>query len=336
MKVRVMNKNDIMKVIEMPPTIKAVENVYSVKSSGEAVVWPTVFHIFEEGKRDLDIRSGYLPSEHVFGHKTIGFFGGNAEKGMPTLMATIAVFDEFTGAPIGMLDGSYITCLRTGAAGAIGAKYLARKDSETLFILGAGNIAAYQIAATITCFPSIKKVYIADLLFPENAVKFAAGISSRLKEELGVDASNVKFEATNEPEKTVPLSDIIITVTPSRTPVIKKEWVRPGTHLSTIGSDMSGKEEIEPEIFAGAKVFVDDIEHCIEAGEVEIPVKKGIVKREDINEIGNLILGNCKGRTSDDEITIFDPAGLSLLDIASAKVALDLAEKKNLGTVVDL
>lgn len=336
MTTRVMNRNDIMQVIEMAPTVQAVENVYTMKSRGEAVAWPTVFHIFEEGQRDMDIRSGYLPGEHIFGHKTIGFFAGNAEKGMPTLMATINVFDEFTGAPVGILEGAYITGVRTGAAGAIGAKYLARKDSETLFILGAGNQAAYQIAATIVCFPDLKKVYVADLLCPENAEKFVAGIRARLLDELGVDASGVSFEATNEPEITVPLSDIVITVTPAREPVIRKEWVRPGMHFSTVGSDMEGKEELDPEIFAGAKVFVDDMEHCVEAGEVEIPVKKGIVSEADINEIGDLILGNCEGRTSDEDITIYDPAGMALLDIAAAKVALDLAEEKNLGTTVEL
>lgn len=336
MTTRILNKNDIMQVIEMAPAITAVENVYKMKSAGEAVAWPTVFHIFEEGARDMDIRSGYLPGDHIFGHKTIGFFGANADKGLPTLMATINVFDEFTGAPVGILEGAYITGIRTGAAGAIGAKYLARKDSRTLFVLGAGNQAAYQIAAMITAFPGLQKVYVADLLFPENAERFVSGIAARLQEELGIDASQVSFEATNEPEVTVPESDIVITVTPSREPVIRKEWVRPGMHFSTVGSDMEGKEELDPEIFRGAKVFVDDMEHCLEAGEVEIPVKRGVIGESEITEIGTLIAGGCKGRTSDDDITIFDPAGMALLDIAAAKVALDLAEEKHLGTEVEL
>lgn len=336
MTTRIMNRNEIMQVIEMQPTIEAVENVYKMKSSGEAVAWPTVFHIFEEGSRDMDIRSGYLPGEHIFGHKTIGFFGANKEKGLPTLMATINVFDEFTGSLKGVLEGAYITGVRTGAAGAIGAKYLAKKDSETLFILGAGNQAAYQIAATIVCFPKLKKVYIEDLLFPENAERFAAGIRQRLADELNIDASGIVFKATNDPATTVPESDIVITVTPSIEPVIKKEWVRPGMHFSTVGSDMEGKEELDPEIFCNAKVFVDDMEHCIEAGEVEIPVKKGMVKEEDIHEIGDLLLGNCIGRTSEEDVTIYDPAGMALLDIAAAKVALDLAGKKELGVSVEV
>ena len=332
----VLNRNEIMQVIEMQPAMEAVENVYKMKSSGEAVAWPTVFHIFEEGSRDMDIRSGYLPGEHIFGHKTIGFFGGNAEKGLPTLMATINIFDEFTGQLVGVLEGAYITGIRTGAAGAIGAKYLARKDSETLFILGAGNQAAYQIGASLCAFPGLKKVYIADMMNPENGERFAAGIAQRLADELGIDASGVTFEATTDLASAVPDSDIVITVTPSREPVIRKEWVRPGMHFSTVGSDMEGKEELDPEIFRNAKVFVDDMEHCIEAGEVEIPVKKGIVQESDIHEIGELLLGGCAGRTSDEDITIYDPAGMALLDIAAARVALDLAAEKGLGTVIEL
>ena len=182
----------------------------------------------------------------------------------------------------------------------------------------------------------MKKVYVADLLFPENAVKFVEALPARLKDELGIDASGIDFVATNEPEVTVPQSDIVITVTPSRQPVIKKEWVRPGMHFSTVGSDMEGKEELDPEIFRGAKVFVDDMEHCLEAGEVEIPVKKGVIAAEDITEIGYLIAGECQGRTSDEDITIYDPAGMALLDLAAAKVALDLADEKNLGTEVEM
>ncbi len=336
MSATVLNKSEIMQVIEMAPTIQAVEEVYKMKSSGEAVAWPTVFHIFEEGERDMDIRSGYLPGAHIFGHKTIGFFGGNGDKGLPTLMATICLFDEYTGSLTGILEGAYITGVRTGAAGAIGAKYLARKDSETLFILGAGNQAAYQIGACITAFPGLKKVYIADLIAPDNAERFAAGIAERLKDELGIDAAGIAFEATNDPATTVPESDIVITVTPAREPVIKKEWTRPGQHFSTVGSDMEGKEELDPEIFAGAKVFVDDMEHCLEAGETEIPVKKGIIAEENVNEIGNLLLGKVEGRTSDEDITIYDPAGMALLDIAAANVALELAAAKGLGATIDL
>ena len=145
------------------------------------------------------------------------------------------------------------------------------------------------------------------------------------------------FEAVEDITKATAESDIIITVTPSREPIIKKEWVKPGTHFSCIGSDMSGKEEIDPEIFAGAKVFVDDIKQCVEVGEIEIPIKKGILKEEDITGIiGDVITGKASGRDSDDQITVFDATGTALLDLLTGMLALKEADKAGLGQAIEL
>lgn len=335
--VKILSKEDIMQVIEMKPVIRCVEEVYKLKSEGDTVVWPTTFYEFDPGHADMDIKSGYLKGAGIFGHKTVSWFGANREKGLPELVGVIVVFDANTGLPIGILDGGYITGLRTGAAGAIGAKYLARPDSETLFVLGAGNQAAFQIAAMLTLFPGLKKIFVADMLNPENAERFVRALPKRLAEEFGVDASGVALEASVRPEETVPQADIIITVTPSKAPVIKREWVQPGTHLSCIGADAEGKEEIDPEIYRDAVIFVDDMVHCIEAGETEIPLKKGVITRENIvGEIGDLILQKVPGRTAPEQITIYDATGMALLDIAAGKAALDLAEQKGLGTTAAL
>lgn len=335
--IRILDKDTIKKVINMKTILNCVEDVYKAKSSGNSEVWPTTFYEFDPGHADMDIKSGYLKGAKIFGHKTVSWFGANREKGLPELVGVIVVFDATTGMPIGILDGGYITGLRTGAAGAIGAKYLARPDSETLFVLGAGNQAAFQIAATISLFPQLKRVIVADVLDPANAEKFVAAIQSRLKEEFKINADNVSFEIGSELAQAVPQADIIITVTPSKSPVIRKEWVRPGTHLSCIGADAEGKEEIDPEIYRNAVIFVDDMVHCIEAGETEIPLKKGVITRENIvGEIGDLILQKVPGRTSDDQITIYDATGMALLDIAAGKAALDLANEQNIGATVAL
>ncbi len=184
----------------------------------------------------------------------------------------------------------------------------------------------------LTLFPGLKKILVADMLDPQNAERFIEALPARLTDEFGIDASGVTLEANSKLEEAVPQADVIITVTPSKAPVIRKEWVRPGTHFSCIGADAEGKEEIDPEIYRGAVVFVDDMMHCVEAGETEIPLKKGIIAREDIvGEIGDLILKKVPGRTNSDEITIFDATGMALLDIATGKAALDLAREKNLG-----
>lgn len=337
MKMRVLSTEDVKKVVEMKPVIKAVEQVYMQKGRNEAVVWPTVFYEFEPGVSDMDIKSGYLKDAGLFGHKTVSLFTQNQEKGLPELLGCIMVFDAATGAPLGLLDGSYITGVRTGATGAIGAKYLARKDSKTLFILGAGHQATFQVAAMLTEFPQLETIYVADPIDHENAVSFVNSLPQRLKDGFGIDASGISVRAAGNLAKIVPESDIIITVTLSKEPRIKKEWVSPGTHFSCIGADMAGKEEIDPALFAGAVVFVDDKFHCIEAGELEIPLKKGMIEEGDIaGEIGSLILGDAKGRISDEQITIYDATGMALLDIAAAKAALELAEEKGLGQVVEI
>ena len=330
--IRILSKEDVKKIISIQQVIEVVESVYKAKSDGLTDVWPTVFYEFKRGKADLDIKSGYLKSKQLFGHKTVTWFGDNTEKGIPTLIGMIAVFDAETGMPIGMTDAAYITGMRTGAAGALGAKYLAREDAENLLIVGAGNQAIFQIAATLTTMPTIKKVRVASQK-PDNAYSFVKGLPQQLKDQFGINIDNFTFEAVEDLQQAVHDSHIIITVTPSRNPIIRKEWLREGTHISCIGADMEGKQEIDAEILPSSLLFVDDMKHCKEVGEIEIPLKQGIIKETNIiGELGDLIIGKVKGRTSDEQITIFDATGMALLDIATADLALKEAEKTKLGS----
>lgn len=327
--INVLSKEDVSKALKMNQVIDVVESVYKSKSEGMTDVWPTVFYEFDPGKADLDIKSGYLKSKKLFGHKTVTWFGSNVEKNLPTLIGMIVVFNAETGMPIGITDAAYITGMRTGAAGALGAKYLARKTSEDLLIVGAGNQSAFQIASALTVLPNIKKVQVAALDISE-AESFVADIPNRLQDEFEINAEGVIFRAVENLELAVKESHIIITVTPSRKPIIKKDWVQKGTHISCIGADMKGKQEIESEIMSSALIFVDDMEHCKDVGEIEIPLKQGVISEKNvIGEIGDLILNKVTGRTNDDQITIFDATGMALLDIATAEVALQLAEKIN-------
>lgn len=336
-KLKILSADVTKKVLNMEEVIEGVASVYKQKAEDNTVVFPLVFHEFNPGHADMDIKSGWLKGSGIFGLKMVSWFDNNPKKGLPALVGTILVADAATGAPKGILDGSFITGIRTGAAGAIGAKALAREDSKTLMIVGAGHIAAFQVAATLTLMPQIEKVYIYDAIDVSNAEKFADEIGGRLKNEFGIEAGNRVFSSVENPETAVGESDIIITVTPSKKPIIKKEWVKPGTHFSCIGADMAGKEEIEPEIFEGARVFADDIPQCINVGELEIPVKKGNISAEDIaGEIGEVLLGNTEGRQNAEQITIFDATGTALLDLITAELAMKSAEKQGLGQIVEL
>ena len=303
MNIPYISAEEVRKNLSMEDAIQCTENVYKLKSQDKTVVWPTIFYEFDPGHADMDIKSGYLPEQHIFGHKTVAFMEANVQKGLPDLVGLIAVFSSETGMPLGLVDGSSVTGMRTGAAGAIGAKYLARKNSQNALIVGTGNQAPFQIAALLKVFPTLETIRIANPHNAGHAAAFASKIRAMLQTDFAIEAASVT------------------------TPLIQKEWVKPGTHFSCIGADMAGKEEIDSQIFEDAIVFVDDLEHCRNAGEIEIPLKQGTLSEDRIcGELGDLILGKAAGRKSDTDITVFDSTGMALLDLAVA----DFLLKKNM------
>lgn len=333
----ILNKAEVMKAIDLKDVIDGVSRVYQLKAEGKSVIWPLVNYKFVPEKAAMDIRSGYIMGEQMHGMKLLNNFPQNVQKGLPPFNGLMLVYDSNTGMPVGLLDATYITCMRTGAAGALGAKALARPDSEVLMLLGAGKQAAYQIAASLMLMPNLKRVLITDPVAPENAKKFAETICGRLWEEFGLDACTVSFEAPATVEEAVRQADIIITVTPSTEPRIMKDWVKPGTHFSCVGSDMEGKEEIDEQIFAGARIYADDKAQCIRVGEMELPLKHGVIEEKDIvGEIGELLAGKVPGRQNDEETTIFDATGLYILDLIAAKSVLKKAEEEGIGLRAEL
>lgn len=336
MKIRVLSRKDLIDVLDMPSVIAGVEAVYRAKANGQAVAWPLVEYQFADGSV-MDIRSGGVFQDvNIHGAKLLNNFPNNAEQGLPVFSGVLMAFDSQTGLPIGVMDASYITSLRTGAAAAIGAAALAKKDSETLLVVGAGRQAIYLLGATLLKMPQLKRVLIVDPIDAENAVRFAETIQARLQDELAI-RTNVNFTAMADMQEAAAQSDVILTITRSTKPLIMKEWLKPGTHLSCIGADMVGKEEIDPEIFRTARSYADDAVQCCSVGEMEIPAKMGIISKDTIcGEIGQVLTGQVQGRLSDEDITVFDATGLAALDLVTAKVAVKLAEQKNMGTIAEI
>ena len=163
-------------------------------------------------------KSGYLPEQHIFGHKTVAFMEANVQKGLPDLVGLIAVFSSETGMPLGLVDGSSVTGMRTGAAGAIGAKYLARKNFQNALIVGTGNQAPFQIAALLKVFPTLETIRIANPHNAGHAAAFASKIRAMLQTDFAIEAASVTFEGVSDLQEAVSDSDIIITITPSHTP----------------------------------------------------------------------------------------------------------------------
>ena len=336
-KVRVLNKEDIKSVFTLADALKAVEQAYSEKNSGEGEIWPMVFHEFEPGKADLDIKSGNMNGKGIFGFKLVSWHIENITKNLPALHGTTMVFDIATGTPKALLNAGPITDYRTGAAGAIGIKYLANKNAQNLLMVGCGALAPYLIAASLLVKPNIKQVVITNPHNPQSAAQRLNSIKDKVKVLLAESSAALCCEITAEEdtEKAVKASDMIITATPSHQPMIKAAWVQNGTHISCVGADLKGKQEIDENIFAVAKVFTDDTVQSFDVGECEVPYNKGVIK-EHCGEIGDVINGTKAGRTSENDITVFDSTGIALQDLASAAQILEIAEKNNIGVVVEL
>ncbi|MCX4373334.1 MAG: ornithine cyclodeaminase family protein [Dysosmobacter sp.] len=334
--VKILSAADVERLFTIPMAIETVERAYLEKHSGQGAAWPMVFHEFDPGHADLDIKSGHLGGMGVYGLKVLSWFEGNPGKGLPDLFGTSLLFDLATGTPKAVLNAGPVTRYRTGAAAAIGAKYLARPDSKTLLIAGCGGLSPYLTAAAITALPGLERVLLTDPRFPENGEKLCPAITKKVDELMKAGGASWKAEILPaELEAGVGQADIIFTATPAYEPYLKAEWVRPGAHLSCIGADLSGKEEVEPELFHKARVFGDDEAQCLSVGECEIPHKKGILSGL-LGEIGGVMAGALAGRTTPEDITIFDSTGIALQDLASAADILETAIREGAGVDVEL
>lgn len=338
MKIIVLGREDVKKILSLDKVIEGVKDVYCLKSDGKTAVWPSTEYHFEEKRGVMDIRSGYVKGMELHGAKMLNNFPMNAELGIPSFNGMLFVFDSNTGVPLGVMDASYITSMRTGAAAALGIKALARKNTKNLLIVGSGMQSIYMLAATLTAIPQIEKIRIFDPLNYEAAVKFTETAAERLSSEFKMqNMKNYEFTPVERLQEALADTNAVITITRATSPIIMKEWVKPGTHFSCIGADMVGKEEIDPEIFRSARAFADDITQCTRFGEMEIPFKAGIITLDSIaGELGDVLSGKIEGRRTDDEVTVFDATGLALLDLATGKIAIESAKEKGLGTIVEI
>lgn len=337
--IRVLSASDIQQVFTIADALDAVEEAYRQKAEGTGIAWPMVYSQFEPGIADMDIRSGDLSGSGLFGLKLTAWFSKNPSVGLPEIFGTTLICDDTTGAPVALLNASAITGLRTGAAAALGIKWLARKDASRLLVAGAGHMSTFMVAATLAACPGIRLVEVWDPILadpPEQRVELMRGQVAQILSAAGIKRA-YELVATGDGEAAARRADAIITITPATSPVILDSWVSPGTHVSCVGADMEGKNELDPACHARARLFVDDRAQSVSSGELEVPVKQGAISPDDIvAELGEVIAGKARGRTSDDEVTVFDTSGIAVQDLQSSKVAYDRAVEAGLGSVVEL
>ena len=272
---------------------------------GKVQMPPKVYLSFPKG--DLRCMPVYIPDLNIAGVKNVNVHPAN--KDLPTVMATITLIDPETGFPVAIMDGTLITKMRTGAAGAVAAKFLSREDSKTAAFIGTGVQARTQLEALLIVRPSVSKIIPYDVE-AESMENFIQHVKARY----ALDA-----EAADSVEKAVAEADIVTTTTPVRKPIIKAQYIAKGTHINAIGADAPGKEELEIELLKRARVVIDNWEQSSHAGEINVAVSENIIGREDIYaDIGEIVTGKKAGRENSEQLTIFDSTGLAIQDIYSA------------------
>jgi ornithine cyclodeaminase/alanine dehydrogenase len=324
MKTLLLKKEEVRSLISMKEVIWTVEEAYKAFNSGQVIQPPYIGIDLPSHRGEIDFKLGYNQGNEFISMKaSSGGFKNNPENyGVPNGMGTVLLFDGRSGALACVMDGSLLTGLRTGACGAVSVKALARKNARKITSIGTGNQARMQIRA-IREVMKIEEIHAWDH-HPETLAKYKADIESEF--DIPVVVASSKQEAVAQ-------ADILITTTRGKGSLVEAGWVKPGTHIVAIGSDAPGKQEFEPEIFRGAKVVVDSTLQCVEKGETQNPIAKGIMTPKDIHaEIGEILLGKKPGRESDDEITIFDSTGMAIQDNTTAAKIYRNALDKQVGT----
>ncbi|RLE54960.1 MAG: alanine dehydrogenase [Thermoprotei archaeon] len=328
-KTLLLTAREVRELISMEDVIKVVEEAFREKGLKRVQMPPKVYLFFRKYGGDLRAMPAYLETMDAAGVKVVNVHPNNPDKyGLPTVMATIVLIDPRTGFPLAIMDGTYITNLRTGAAGAIASKYLARGDSKVLGIIGAGRQGRALLKAHLVAMKNLERVLVYDI--KREAIE-------RFVKEFRSELGSVEIVVCNSAREVVENSDIVCTATPSTKPIVMREWVRRGTHFNCIGADAPGKQELDPEILKMAKVVVDDIEQALHSGELNVPYRLGIVGREVVYaELGEVVAGLKPGRVSRYEVTVFTSTGLAIQDVAVAKLVYERARERGLGTEVSL
>jgi ornithine cyclodeaminase/alanine dehydrogenase-like protein (mu-crystallin family) len=248
-------------------------------------------------------------------------FWKNRSRNLPIGSGLMLVFSAVTGFPEAiLLDNGYLTELRTGAAGAVAAKYMARENIEQVGLFGAGSQGRFQIEA-LSEVRSFKRLMVYDH-HPANIERYMREMQSHIRAE--IIAAKTPEEAAND-------SDIVITTTPARSPVILPQWIKKGSHITAVGSDGPDKQELDAGVLAKAdRIVADSIVQCLQFGELHHAVDQGAIQREEIDgEIGDVIAGVIPGRLREDEITVCDLTGVGVQDAAIARLVYHNVSQRN-------
>lgn len=321
---KLLSKNDVMKVLNMNDTIEILEKAFTDLSNGKAVM-PQRTPITTPDYNGLALfMPAYLKGIGALGAKVVTVYKDNIPKfNLPTILGTIILLDEKTGSPLSLMDGGYLTAMRTGGVAGLASKLLARKNSKVHALFGTGGMARTH-AWAVDCTCKIEKLILFSLDEKEKQLTFKKSLNEILKCE-------IVFAKTAE--SAVIQADIITLITSAKDPVINGDWIKPGTHINGVGSHAPAMREIDSKTVLKSKVICDSVEACkAEAGDFIIPVSAGEWSWEKVHgSLGDVLTNKIKGRDTDNEITLFKSVGLAIQDLSTALHVYNKATELKVG-----
>ncbi|MFP3868879.1 MAG: ornithine cyclodeaminase family protein [Desulfobacteraceae bacterium] len=312
---------EVLQLLDMDLALAAAEEAFQAYGQGRVNMPPKSYLKLTKG--DFRAMYGALVLRHgeICGLKWVNVHPENPEQGLPTVMAKILLNNPDNALEMADMDGTHITNFRTGAAGGLAARYLARPEAASLGVVGAGVQARHQVAALLKVLP-IQKIVIYDLI-PIRARILRDEISSQY---------GIRTIVSETPEAAVRDQDVVVTATPSTSPIVQRDWVRAGTHINAIGADAAGKQEIDGAVLQDAKIIVDDWAQAQHSGEINVPLAQGRLRPDQVfGCLGDVVTGKKPGRENAWEITVFDSTGLIIQDLALGLAVYQRARELNLG-----
>ena len=300
-----------------------VEHAYRMHGEGRYYMEPKGHIVLDKYPGEWEVMPSYIEEPEAAACKWVSIREENREKfELPTVFSILIYTHPETGFPLAICDGSHHTVMRTGAAAAVSAKHLARRDSKVLAIIGAGNMAEGALACC-------------NEVFDWEDVRVWSRSQATLDEFVkGQQPHYDRFEikTSTNLEEVVRGADVVVTLTPARGPIVEDAWISEGAHVAAVEADKEGDQELDPGILKRARIFVDDIRQCRTDGEINVPLREGVLSEEDVaGEIGQVVIGNLEGRASDSDITVFDSTGFALQDSATVPLEYERALAAGVG-----
>src|SRR5215210_2868586 len=307
-KTLILGRTDMMGLLKPSEYNDCVEHAFRMHGLGRVYMEPKGHIVLERYKGEWEVMPSYIEEPEAAACKWVSIREDNARFDLPAVFSILVYTHPETGFPLAICDGSYHTLMRTGASAAVSAKWLARKESKVLAILGTGSVGQGTLA---TCDP----------VFEWEEVRIWSRTQESVDRFLASEAPkypHFRLSGTTDVDTAVTGADVIVTGTHARSWLVDDAWVAPGAHIAALGADLKGEQELDPKTLQRGRIFVDDIRQCREDGEINVALSEGLLSEDDVaGEIGKVIAGQLEGRQSDDQVTVFDSTGIALQDSAT-------------------